>query len=259
MIATPAGLPKVGGNRALRVPASALASLALIASLGAQAQGSGPLDIYSEDSLPRREPAATAFPNYPDDARRDRREGETTVCFRIDARGEIIRPKVRSSTHRAFEKPAMVAIRASMFTPLEAGEPESAAEVCRVYRFKLNPIAAPATGADPLVPIEQRDPETAGTLADAPAETDRPETLVVTATKTEPDAAGGRVCKDRRRPGSMIATTICYSREEQLAFDQAKERTLSDLEREQLWRDQVINDAKMKNEWPRGGGLGPNH
>ena len=261
------------------MPASALAGLALIASLAAQAQGSGPLDIYSEDSLSRREPAATAFPNYPDDARRDRREGETTVCFRIDTRGEIIRPRIRSSTHRAFEKPAMVAIRASMFTPLEAGEPESAAEVCRVYRFKLNPIAATkletpaeaprsgaaasatalATGADPLVPIERRDPETAGTVADAPAETDPPEVLVVTAVKTEPDAAGGRVCKDRRRPGSMIATTICYSREEQLAFDQAKERTLSDLEREQLWRDQVINDAKMKNEWPRGGGLGPNH
>ena len=36
----------------------------------------------------------------------------------------------------------MAALRASTFTPLEAGEPQSTAEVCRVYRFKLTPISA---------------------------------------------------------------------------------------------------------------------
>ena len=47
----------------------------------------------------------------------------------------------------------MVALRASTFTPLEAGEPQSTAEVCRVYRFKLTPISAP-------------NPETQPTLSD---------------------------------------------------------------------------------------------
>ena len=42
----------------------------------------------------------------------------------------------------------MVALRASTFTPLEAGEPQSTAEVCRVYRFKLTPI--PASNAETL-------------------------------------------------------------------------------------------------------------
>ncbi len=173
----------------------------------------------------------------------------------------------------------MAALRASMFTPLEADEPESASEVCRVYRFRLNPLptsnpeapaeaplagaAASATARSPSAhspaPIEQRDPTADLTTADGPAETEAPEELVVTATRAEPDAAHGRVCKDRRRPGSMIAATICYSREEQPAFERDKQRTLSELEQEQRWRDQVINDAKMKNEWPRGGGLGPNH
>ena len=253
MIATPAALPKVADNRASFFLASAGTILVWIVTVAAQAQGNGPLDIYAEDSQPRREPAATAFPKYPDDALQERREGETTVCFRIDRRGEIIRPRVRSSTHRAFEKPAMVALRASTFTPLEAGEPQSTAEVCRVYRFKLTPISAPTAetleeapvlgvvasastlspSANAPSPIDQRGPETDGTVADARAETEPPELLVVTGTKSEPDPAEDRVCEQRKRPGSMIAATICYSREEQLALERVKERTLSDIEQEQ--------------------------
>ena len=147
----------------------------------------------------------------------------------------------------------MVALRASTFTPLEPGEPQSTAEVCRVYRFKLTPISAP--NAEPLAeapvlgvvasastlspsenapsPIEQRSPETDGTVADVRAETEPPEVLVATETKSEPNPAEDRVCEQRKRPGSMIAATICYSREEQLALERVKERTLSDLEQEQ--------------------------
>jgi TonB family protein len=106
------------------------------------AQESAPLDIYTRDSAVRR-PAATVFPSYPEEARLYRLEGETTVCFKINAQGEIVRPKVASSTHRIFERPALRAIRASAFTPLEAGAVDSAADVCRVFRFRLSPLAAP--------------------------------------------------------------------------------------------------------------------
>jgi TonB family protein len=108
------------------------------------AQESVPLDIYTKDSTVRRQPAATVFPKYPEDARLFRLEGETTVCFRINAQGEIVRPKVASSTDRIFERPALRAIRASSFTPLEVGQADSVADdVCRVFRFRLTPLAAP--------------------------------------------------------------------------------------------------------------------
>jgi TonB family protein len=114
------------------------------AAQGALAQPNAPpLDVYSGDSALRREPAATVFPEYPEEARLFRLEGETTVCFRINAQGEVVRPKVTRSTHRIFERPSLRAIHASAFTPLEAGESASPFDVCRVYRFRLNPVAAP--------------------------------------------------------------------------------------------------------------------
>ena len=112
------------------------------------AQETVPLDIYSRDSAVRRQPAATVFPQYPEEARLYRLEGETTVCFRVNAQGEIVRPKVTSSSHRIFERPALRAIRASAFEPLEAGQGDSVPDdVCRVFRFRLSPIAAPDTAA----------------------------------------------------------------------------------------------------------------
>lgn len=94
------------------------------------------------DSSTERPPAVTAFPKYPSVARRDRIEGEAMVCFNIDKRGRVVRPSVRSSTHRIFEKPAMAAIRRSSFEPLEAGEKPAAAKTCRTYRFRLDPVNA---------------------------------------------------------------------------------------------------------------------
>ena len=94
------------------------------------------------DSSSERSPAVTAFPKYPSVARRDRIEGETVVCFTIDARGRIVRPSVRRSTHRIFEKPAMRAIKESSFTPLAEGEKPATAKTCRTYRFRLDPLNA---------------------------------------------------------------------------------------------------------------------
>ena len=138
--------------------------------------------------------------------RRDRVEGETTVCFWIDAAGEIVRPKVRNSTHRAFEKPAMAAIRESLFVPLAAGEVESPADVCRVYRFRLKPIASAnavlpedtalaaavasvateSPGVAALAPIESGYPATTATDAHLAAESAPAENEA-----TSGNAAGG--------------------------------------------------------------------
>ena len=142
--------------RGRRRSTRAAAATALLVFGGAIfAQETLPLDIYTRDSTVRRQPQNTMFPKYPEEARLYRLEGDTTVCFKVNAQGEIVRPKVASSTDRIFERPALRAIKASSFTPLEAGDADSvAADVCRVFRFRLNPLpgldAAPAREAAPV-------------------------------------------------------------------------------------------------------------
>jgi len=92
------------------------------------------------DSSTDRVPAMTSFPEYPSVARRDRIEGEATVCFKIKASGKISRIKVESSTHRIFSKPALRAMRASSFEPLAPAQILSSTRVCRTYRFRLDPV-----------------------------------------------------------------------------------------------------------------------
>jgi protein TonB len=106
------------------------------------AQESRQIDNYFSDSEQERTPVVTAFPKYPSIARRDRMEGEATVCFTVNAKGQVIRPSIRSSSHKIFERPAMEAIRASAFGPLKPGETKSVMKTCRVFRFRLDPVVA---------------------------------------------------------------------------------------------------------------------
>ncbi|MDA0679804.1 MAG: energy transducer TonB [Proteobacteria bacterium] len=87
-----------------------------------------------------RSPAVTAFPKYPSIARRDRIEGETTVCFKIKANGQISRPVVTESSHRIFARPALLAMKKSSFEPVGPGQIVGTARSCRIYRFRLDPI-----------------------------------------------------------------------------------------------------------------------
>ena len=92
------------------------------------------------DSSRDRTPALTAFPKYPSIARRDRIEGEATVCFNIRVDGQISRPVVARYTHKIFSKPALRAIRQSTFEPLTPGQALRTARTCRTYRFRLEPL-----------------------------------------------------------------------------------------------------------------------
>jgi len=89
-----------------------------------------------------RVPALTAFPKYPSIARRDRIQGEATVCFKIRANGKISRAVVTEKTHRIFSKPALRAIRKSSFEPIGPGQLLATARTCRIYRFRLDPVVA---------------------------------------------------------------------------------------------------------------------
>ena len=92
------------------------------------------------DTNTDRVPALTAFPKYPSIARRDRIEGQATVCFKIRADGRISRPIVSDYTHKIFAKPALRAIKKSTFEPLGPGQILASARTCRTYRFRLDPI-----------------------------------------------------------------------------------------------------------------------
>lgn len=93
-----------------------------------------------------RIPVHTVVPIYPQVARRDRIEGQVQLCYHIDKKGRPYRIAVRKSTHRIFEKPAKLAIRASTYKPLEPGEKRSGIKTCRTFRFELTPVATEDDG-----------------------------------------------------------------------------------------------------------------
>lgn len=96
---------------------------------------------HVEDSSTDRTPSVTAVPQYPELARRDRIEGEATVCYTIDKKGRILRPSVRRSSHKMFAKPALKAIKKSSYEPLRPDQKMSQVKSCRTFRFLLNPVA----------------------------------------------------------------------------------------------------------------------
>lgn len=136
-------------ERRARLVASALVSVALLGSAPVFADEGIDDELIDDkfvdhelvDDVPDvRLPAVTKFPAYPPIARRDRIEGEVTVCFTIAPDGRIVDAEIASSTDEIFEEPALEAIQASSFEPLATGEAVSEEPVCRTYRFRLDPV-----------------------------------------------------------------------------------------------------------------------
>ena len=122
------------------VPTVAVAASLFMSAL--QANENELRTAFFFDSSRERTPLVTEFPKYPYVARRDRIQGEATVCFTVNSRGTVVRPGIRNSSHRIFRRPALKAIRRSTFEPLEEGEVSSSLKTCRTYRFKLDPVVA---------------------------------------------------------------------------------------------------------------------
>lgn len=94
----------------------------------------------TDDSTDRK-PLQTMVPQYPEKARRQRLTGDVEVCFNVDRDGKTSRIAVRRSTHRIFEKPSILAVRASTYQPLPEGRMPSGIKTCRTFRFRLTPVA----------------------------------------------------------------------------------------------------------------------
>ena len=96
--------------------------------------------VHFLDSITDRVPLLPAFPSYPSIARRDRIQGEATVCFKVKQDGRITRAKLKEYTHRIFRKPVLKAIKRSTFEPLSPNQVFATAKTCRTYRFRLEPV-----------------------------------------------------------------------------------------------------------------------
>ena len=128
-----------------RLLGSSLLLLALSAAAQEEANVTHLLDPAAE-----RQPLQTVVPIYPARALQDRIQGDVEVCFSVDREGQTSRVAVRKSSHRMFEKPAMLAVRASSYVPLQQNEVLSGIKTCRIFRFRLDPVAI-EDPADPSV------------------------------------------------------------------------------------------------------------
>ena len=115
-------------------------ALLFAGTTGAQEQDLTPRLSHIQDDDTDRIPRVTSFPDYPSIARRDRIEGEATVCFRIDTRGKVLSAKIKTRTHKIFVKPTLRAIRNSSYEPLRVDQTLDGSKTCRIYRYRLDPI-----------------------------------------------------------------------------------------------------------------------
>lgn len=121
------------------VPTALLLAMTLAVSIGLADDDSDGTHLTDDSS--DRKPLQTMVPEYPQRARRERLEGEVQVCFNVDREGRTSRIAVRRSSNRIFEKPAMLAIRASTYQALPKGRKPSGIKTCRTFRFHLTPVA----------------------------------------------------------------------------------------------------------------------
>ena len=122
------------------VTGAALTTALLLGSALASGQQDSTSVVHFLDSNTDRVPLITTFPSYPSIARRDRIQGQATVCFMIKQNGGIRRVSLKAATHNLFKKPALRAIKKSTFEALTPNQVLGTAKTCRTYRFKLEPI-----------------------------------------------------------------------------------------------------------------------
>ncbi len=135
---------RVAENLLRLAPTVAIVAVVGVAASPALAQDFERHKHLLTDSSTDRTPATTAFPTYPRIARRDRIEGDATVCFKVALDGRIRSVRVKNYSHRIFRRPVLRAIKDSSFEPLQPHEVYSTARTCRTYRFRLEPIVAKA-------------------------------------------------------------------------------------------------------------------
>ena len=119
---------------------SLLSTVLLLLALTVSAQDESSI-THLLDPAGERKPLQTVVPVYPKRALEDRVQGDVEVCFYIDREGQTSSASVRHSSHRMFEKPSVLAVRASSYVPLGENKIMSGIKTCRIFRFRLDPVA----------------------------------------------------------------------------------------------------------------------
>lgn len=98
------------------------------------------LEAFSIIDLDKSPEVITAVPPvYPEGLRKARVEGHVILVFVLDANGKVENPRVESSSHREFERPALDAIHKWKFKPgYKDGKPVRA-YLRQPIRFRLPP------------------------------------------------------------------------------------------------------------------------
>ncbi len=79
-----------------------------------------------------------AAPLYPSEMRGKKVEGCVTLLFVVDATGKVSNPRVEKSTHPAFEKPALEAVRQWKFEPAVKGGQRVGCKMRLPMRFQAS-------------------------------------------------------------------------------------------------------------------------
>ena len=95
--------------------------------------------VYDISDLDQRPRAVSRIqPRYPPDLMKRRIEGTVVLVFVLDENGKARDPRVESSTHPAFEQPALTALRRWRFQPgTREGEPVRS-HVRQQIGFRIN-------------------------------------------------------------------------------------------------------------------------
>jgi protein TonB len=104
------------------------------------AEGAGELEtVFGLSDLDQRpRPIAQRAPVYPQEMRRNRIEGTVNVLFVVDQDGRVVDPRVETSSHQAFEAPALEAVRQWRFEPAVRGGQKVKAKMRAPIRFAVS-------------------------------------------------------------------------------------------------------------------------
>ena len=113
------------------------------ASLSGTGRGGGPGADLTEslglDEIDQKARATfQAAPMYPAELRSKKLEGVVTLIFMVDENGKVLNAKVEKSTHPAFDKPALEAIRQWRFEAAVRGGQRVKSPLRQSIRFQPN-------------------------------------------------------------------------------------------------------------------------
>jgi TonB family protein len=121
-------------------PATGFAADSTPISAGHLAPAPGTGDPAIELSRPR--PIHQVEPEYPYERKVLNDSGIVVLEFNIDETGTVQNPRVVSSTHPAFEAPALTAVRDWRFEPARRGGQPVMCHVMQEFRFNVKPLDA---------------------------------------------------------------------------------------------------------------------